>query len=134
MFDAEHVHAAAVDAPRAMAVIGPSIVEDVAERWTDGARRLRCRGRFEVRVETRLSHEQNGDSEADNGDDNPKIEGLWAQRAMRGDVARDPRHHPHGEIARELVQPQGEAPALRSNQIDLHDDGHRPRHRLVRAE
>src|SRR5438093_11150633 len=87
-----------------------------------------------MRVGTCLSHEQNGDSEADNGNDNPKIEGLGAQRAVRGDVARDPRHHPHGEVARELVQPKGEAPALWSNQIDLHDDGHRPRHRLIGAE
>src|SRR5439155_11913373 len=90
-------------------------VEDVAKRWTEAARRLGCRGRFEMRVGTCLSHEQNGDSEADNGNDNPKIEGRGAQRAVGGDVARDPRHHPHREVARELVQPKGEAPALWSN-------------------
>src|SRR4029450_3611748 len=36
-------------------------VKDVAERWPDTTRCLGHRSRFEVRVGTRLSHEQNGD-------------------------------------------------------------------------
>src|SRR5262249_1795238 len=40
----------------------------------------------------------------------------------------------HGQIPGELVEAEGEAPPLRTDEIDLHDDGHGPRERLVGAE
>src|SRR5207244_7886354 len=90
-------------------------VEDGSQRGTDALGGLRRGGCFEVRVGARLSYEQQRGHKAHDGDDDSQVERLRPQGAVGGDVARDPRHHAHGEVAGELVQSEGEAAALRSD-------------------
>src|SRR5262245_3759298 len=47
------------------------------------------------------------------------------------DHAAQKSGHPQGEIPREFVEPHGEPTPRWADEIDLHDDGHRPRETLV---
>ena len=61
----------------------------------------------------------------------PRVDRHRAQPVPRGEIAGEEGGDADGEIARELVEPDREAARLRSDEIDLHDDGHRPGEALV---
>ena len=101
-------------------------VEDAAER-----RRMRRRrpGRgLELHVVARLPDQEDRHQESDDRDADPQIERLRTQRVVTGDVPGHPGHRSHREVARELVEAEGQTPAARAHEVDLHDHGHRPRH------
>src|SRR5690349_11236815 len=81
----------------------------------------------------RVAHEK-GQTEPDTGDDQPGIRRSPAQSIPCRREATDHTRDGDSSVASELVQPHREAPALRSHEVDLHDDGHRPREPLVDAE
>ena len=60
------------------------------------------------------------------------------EHVARGELGRQPAAEPGGErdaaVAGGLVEPEREAAALRADEVDLHDDGHRPGQALVDAE
>src|SRR5690348_846788 len=55
-----------------------------------------------------------------------EIEGLRPQRIVAGDIPGDPRRGTNGEVTGELVEAERKTPPARSDEVDLHDDRHRP--------
>ena len=81
-----------------------------------------------------LSDCEHRDHQADDGDADAKVEGVWPQSPLARDEPRDPRHQADGHVPRELVQTEGETPSPWADEVDLHDHSHRPSHRLVGAQ
>jgi hypothetical protein len=108
--------------------------EDAAEAGAGRRARMR-RGRgLQARVAERFAHEETRQEEADHRDGDPEVEGLRPQRRLGGDVAGRPRRDAHGQVAGELVEPEGQPAPPGADEVDLHDHRHRPGQRLIGAE
>ena len=63
-----------------------------------------------------------------------KIEGFRPQTVALGDVAGEKGRDADGEIARELIEAHGEPARFGPDEVDLHDDRHRPGEALADAQ
>src|SRR5262245_55092736 len=67
-------------------------------------------------------------------DDESEKSCSFAKSVVRRDNTAEESGHSQGEISGEFVEPHGKPTSRRANEIDLHDDGHRPREALVDPE
>ena len=82
----------------------------------------------------RLADEQDGCPEPEPDDRDPEEERRRAKTGRFGDEPGQERHAGDGDIARRLVQAKGEPAVPRTDEVDLHQDGGRPRQALVDPE
>src|SRR5262249_28944875 len=85
-------------------------------------------------MSVRLPDRDDGEEQADEGDADAEIEGLRPQRIVAGDIPGDPRRGTDGEVTGELVEAERQTSPAGPDEVDLHDDRHRPSEGLVDAE
>src|SRR5579863_7980877 len=91
-------------------------------------------GDFDADVLAGITHEQSGENEPKNGVTDAEVKGLRPKTVTLRDVAGQECGDADGEITRKLIEPHGESARFGPNEIDLHDDRHRPREALIDAE
>ena len=96
-----------------------------------GSRRL---VRFPQGVTARLTDEQHGRAEPEPDDRDPEEEWRRAKTGRFGDEPGQECHAGDGDVARSLVQAEREPAVPRTDEVDLHQDGGRPRQALVDPE
>src|ERR1700720_3516605 len=75
-----------------------------------------------------------GKDKSQNGIADPEVEGLRPQAIAFGKIAGEEGRDADGEISGKLVQAYRKPARLRTDEVDLHDDGHRPGKALVDAQ
>jgi len=64
----------------------------------------------------------------------PEQEGDGPKPIGTRKISGSQRGERHRTVAGRLVEPHGEAPAIRTDEVNLHDNGHRPAQPLIDAE
>jgi hypothetical protein len=81
-----------------------------------------------------VAHEEDGDQEGGDGDDGADDDEHVAGRELGGEPASQPGGQRDAAVAGRFVETEGQAAPARSDEVDLHDDGHGPGQPLVDAE
>ena len=92
------------------------------------------RGRLELGVTARLANEQDRRPKPEAGDGDAQEERRRAETGRFGDQPGQEGDDGHGEVARCLVQPEGQAPVPWPDEVDLHQHRRRPGQALVDPE
>jgi hypothetical protein len=78
--------------------------------------------------------EQNRQSRTEQGIGDAEIDRHWPQAVASCKIASEKGGDADGEIAGKLIQADGKTARFGPDEIDLHDDGHRPGKPLIDAE
>ena len=87
-----------------------------------------------LNVTARLADQEHGRSEAEQGVCQPEEERAGSEPGLGGDPAGHQRREGDRAVAGGLVDPGRQAPPDGTDEVDLHDHGHRPGESLVHAE